>query len=132
MNHDDTRDIRSLLHPGTARGAANSVRAIDWTDLEPDETEDTLDELADWITWVGHRYNLDHRHLPECWAEHGELIEELSALHTAWRRAYAPDALGESPLRWHEQFDSARRRLADWVARSGCRPNAHRSSTVGH
>lgn len=127
--HSDNRDIRTLVQPKKGRRAANAVRAIDWNDLEAEEYIETLDELIDWTARLAQRYNLDHRHIPDCWTEHGELIEELSALHTAWRRSFAPDALGESPLRWHEQFDAARRRLSDWVARTGCRPKAHRPST---
>lgn len=100
--------------------------AIAWPALDESETADALAELQDWLAWLTHRYGLDHRHVPACWALHGELIEELSALHTAWQRAYAPDATGEAPLRWHESFDGARSRLVDWVARTGCRADAHR------
>lgn len=103
--------------------------AIAWATLDEAETADALMELGDWIQWLTIRYGLDHRHVPNCWSAHGELIEELSALHTAWQRAFAPDALGDAPLRWHEAFDATRVRLADWVARTGCRQCGHRDST---
>jgi hypothetical protein len=102
--------------------------ALAWPTLSPDETEDALAELEDWIDWLRDRYHLDHRHLPGCWAQHGELVEELSALHTAWQHSYQPDADGGAPLRWHEAFDLGRQRLLDWVGRTGCRPGQHRSS----
>lgn len=100
--------------------------ALAWPTLSADETDDALAELEDWIDWLRDRYHLDHRHLPHCWALHSELIEELSALHTAWQQSYAPDADGSAPLRWHDAFDAGRQRLLDWVARTGCRPDNHR------
>lgn len=104
--------------------------AIAWATLDEAETADALMELEDWIQWLTSRYGLDHRHVPACWTGHGELIEELSALHTAWHRAFAPDAAGDAPLRWHEAFDAARSRLVDWVARTGCSPREHRPRLV--
>jgi hypothetical protein len=104
--------------------------AIAWATLDEAETADALTELEDWIQWLTSRYGLDHRHVPACWAGHGELIEELSALHTAWQRAYAPDAPGDAPLRWHEAFDASRERLQSWVARTGCRGPAHVARTA--
>lgn len=100
--------------------------ALAWPTLSAEETDDALAELEDWIDWLRDRYHLDQRHLPACWALHGELIEELSALHTAWQHSYAPDADGSAPLRWHDAFEVCRERLLDWVARTGCRPDSHR------
>ncbi|MCA0328458.1 MAG: hypothetical protein LCI03_00980 [Actinobacteria bacterium] len=94
--------------------------------LSPEETTAHLEDLADWVAWVTRRYALDHRTIPPCWAEHGALQEELSALRTGWITAYSPDALGDAPLRWHGEFDAARHRLATWVARTGCRASEHR------
>jgi hypothetical protein len=85
-----------------------------------------LEELDLWVGWLIDRYGLDHRVVPGCWARHPELIEELSALHLAWEAAYSSSAGPEEALRWHERFELARHRLADWVARTGCRPAAHR------
>ena len=49
-----------------------------------------------------------------------------SALRTAWQYAYAHTARGDAPLDWHSGFAASRQRLADWVARAGCRPAEHR------
>jgi hypothetical protein len=57
--------------------------------LEDDEQATRLEELDDWTQWLVNRYALDHRVVPACWAQHGALLEELSALHTAWQTAYA-------------------------------------------
>jgi hypothetical protein len=55
-----------------------------WAALTDTETEEEHEALADWIAWLNDRYTLDHRTIPPCWHQHGALIEELSALRTAW------------------------------------------------
>ena len=42
-------------------------------------------ELADWLGWVRHRYPLARR-IPECWADHPEVVEELTARGSPGRR----------------------------------------------
>jgi hypothetical protein len=97
-----------------------------WAALTDAETEEEHEALADWIAWLNDRYTLDHRTIPPCWNQHGALIEELSALRTAWLAAYAITGRPEAPLDWHAHFAAARQRLADWVARTGCRADSHR------
>ena len=97
-----------------------------WPALTDKEAADALATLEDGIDWLVDRYHLDRRTVPGCWQRHGALIEELSALHTAWITAYVATTPGDRPLTWHHEFDLARHRLADWVARSGCRPGEHR------
>lgn len=97
-----------------------------WCAATPAEQQHHLDNLDEWVGWLSGHYRLDRRHIPECWTEHWELIEELSALRQAWEGAYASTASADSPLTWHERFAAARIRLAEWVARTGCRPGEHR------
>lgn len=99
-----------------------------WATMGDLQTEDALDELADWVVWAIERYSLDHRIVPPCWDNHGALIEELSALRTAWIAAYCITGRPDAALAWHHQFEAARRRLSDWAARTGCRPAEHRPS----
>jgi len=101
---------------------------ICWPTLTDTEILEHHDALAVWITWLADRYTLDHRTVPPCWDQHGALTEELSALRTAWLAAYAGTARPEAPLEWHNHFAAARQRLADWVARTGCRPGEHRQN----
>ncbi|MBX9245828.1 hypothetical protein ICW40_13550 [Actinotalea ferrariae] len=96
------------------------------TAKRPDEQAHLLELLGDWVDWLTDRYRMDHRTIPPCWIEHGELIEELAALHLAWQAAYGHLAHGDAPLLWHEHFNLARQRLGDAVARSGCRATEHR------
>jgi len=98
-----------------------------WPILTGAELAERREELEDWVRWLTDRYGLDHRTIPHCWQEHGALVEELSALRTGWVTAFAADARGDDPLRWHGDFEACRHRLADWTARIGCRPGEHRS-----
>lgn len=100
---------------------------ICWAAHTPEDQRLLLEELDLWVAWLAHHYALDRRHVPECWAQHWELIEELAALHLAWEGAFATTAQADAPLAWHERFAAARSRLADWVSKTGCRPGAHRS-----
>src|SRR5947209_442613 len=99
-----------------------------WPSLRGDERDARFQELVDWTSWLVDRYALDHRTIPPCWPEHGALLEELSALRTAWVTAFAEDSRGDAPLHWHAEFAAARQRLTEWVARTGCRPGEHRGT----
>ena len=131
--HDDTltttadSDLDFFLPRRSRTTMGLSPMPVDWTVLSDEEAAAELDLLADWVQWVTWRYRLDPRTVPECWPQHGALIEELSALRTAWVQAYASTAAGTAPLDWQQSFAHARHRLADWVAREGCRPGEHRS-----
>lgn len=103
---------------------------IVWAAHTGSETELLLEELETWVTWLISRFHVDHRLVPSCWQAHTEVLEELSALHLAWQGAYATTAAPDSPLRWMEQFASARARLGEWVSRTGCRPGEHRPPKV--
>jgi hypothetical protein len=98
-----------------------------WCAHSPRDQTLLLEELDLWVAWLVDRYGLDHRTVPACWRDHPELVEELSALHLAWEAAFSTSAEPTEGLRWHERFDAARTRLGDWVARTGCRPAAHRT-----
>jgi len=111
---------------GAPRRPFGATTPVVWRVLSKDEQEHQLALLIDWVNWLVERYRLDQRTIPRCWPEHGELIEELAALHLAWQGAYARLAVGDGPLRWHEHFALARSRLAECVARSGCRASEHR------
>jgi len=111
----------------TPRTTFGPDRPICWTRLDGEHAVEMLDELTDWIQWLTHRLTLDHRTIPECWDLHGPLIEELTALYTSWQTAYAITAEGDAPLAWMIHFAAARQRLTNWVARTGCRPGAHRT-----
>ena len=113
-------------HPSPA--GAFPPLPICWPRLSLKQREQRLTELSTWIAWLTERYQLDHRTVPTCWREHGELIEELSALATAWHTAHSNRNDGYTPLHWHTDFTHTRQRLLEWIAHSGCRPDQHRAT----
>lgn len=94
--------------------------------LTDDEYDLWLHDLTTWLDWLIATHAVDHRTIPPCWPQHPGLVEELSALQTAWHTAYAASAPGTAPLDWHTRFDACRQRLTESTARTGCRPGAHR------
>jgi hypothetical protein len=100
---------------------------ICWPIYNDEHAQRMLAEVTEWVDWTRWRFALDHRTIPDCWTQHGPLIEELSALYTAWQTAYTGTD-GAAPLLWMNHFEAARTRLTDWVARTGCRPGQHRET----
>ena len=108
------------LEPWERRFGVASVSPVCWPWLAELDEEGALDDLAIWVDWVRDRYQLTPNEIPNCWDRHGSLVEELSALRTAWLAAFADDAWPGEALRWHEAFDRARERLGRWTQRTGC------------
>ena len=82
---------------------------ICWPRLDDAHALEPLEELTDWARWPTKRFTPDHRTVPHCWDQHGPVIEEPSALYTAWQTAFAQTADGDAPLEWINQFAAARR-----------------------
>jgi hypothetical protein len=57
-------------------------------------------------------------------------VEELSELRTAHRASFTPDGHPTGPLDWHHSLASVRGRLRDYVARTGCRQDSHRTGSI--
>jgi hypothetical protein len=110
------------------RKSVMGPEVICWPALPPDKEQAVTAEMVEWVTWLTRRYDLDRRTIPECWGKHGALVEELSALRSAWQLAFSRTAPKDAPLTWHSGFAQARARLADWAARAGCRPGRHQES----
>ncbi len=72
-------------------------------------TERDWRELAGWVDWVSHHYapQLALRVWP-CWPAHGGVVEELAALHAAWRAAAHADEESNSAsvdlAYWHQMW----------------------------
>lgn len=105
-------------------------RPIDWSRLDGPAADEALAALASWVSWLVCRYAIDPREIPPCWAEHGDLFEELSALHTAHRAAFDPAGPPTGPADWHTLAANTRARLQLAVARTGCRAEQHRASSA--
>lgn len=66
-------------------------------------------ELADWLDWLGRHYAPQlHLRIWPCWPAHGGVVEELAALHAAWRAATEADAdparAGSELAYWHQMW----------------------------
>ena len=113
----------------TSSARAMPPLPVRWDTLTPDATQRELVQLGTWVTKLVARYDLDRRTIPACWREHGALIEELSALRTAWLSSYALTAPGNAPLAWHATFATCRTRMTEYTVRSGCTSSQHRGGT---
>jgi hypothetical protein len=78
---------------------------INWREITDEDRPAACEELAAWVhDWLVPRYRVKANVVPDCWWEHGDYVEELSALHTAWRIAFDPADGGWGPIGWHERF----------------------------
>lgn len=84
--------------PGPAR-----VTRWCWRDIGPLGEEALWKELTDWVGWIRHRYPLARR-IPGCWAEHPEVVEELTALWLAWQAAYVEAEAPLTAAEWHDRW----------------------------
>ena len=75
-----------------------------WRDLGPLGQQELWRELSTWVGWIRARYPLA-RKIPECWHEHPEVVEELTALWLAWQAAYTePDPPLTAASDWHDRW----------------------------
>ena len=75
-----------------------------WRDLGPQGQEELWRELASWVGWIRARYPLAGK-IPDCWDQHPEIVEELTALWLAWQLAYqTSDAPLTAAADWHDRW----------------------------
>ena len=92
------------LEDASAHPAAGTVSSWCWRYAGESATDSLWQELGDWVGWIRHRYPLARR-IPECWADHPELVEELTALWLAWQAAYVErDASLTAAAEWHDRW----------------------------
>jgi hypothetical protein len=87
---------------------------VNWRDIADEDRPEACAALVAWVQdWLVPRYYLTNRDgVPDCWWQHTDLVEELSALHIAWEVAFDPADGGFGPIGWHERFALARTRPA--------------------
>lgn len=103
-------------YPGPRANASSAViggRTTNWRTMTDAEAQATWEALRDWVEWFAPRYNLMRSIVPACWFMHGQLVEELSALHCAHRAAFDPSDNGNGPVGWHERLAAAMPRLRE-------------------
>lgn len=90
---------------------APGTRAVRWRDLAPDLAPLEWQTLRDWVEWVTARFDISVSVIPNCRWKHPALVEELSALHVAWRTAYDKHDTDLGPVMWLEGWHNAKPRL---------------------
>ncbi|GAC1323853.1 MAG: hypothetical protein NVSMB13_04370 [Mycobacteriales bacterium] len=108
-----------------AESPALTERTVNWAALDAHEAAEQWGRLIDFTDWLRDRYQL-HEHLPTCWYAHGAMVEELSALRSAWVSTYLDaEATLADPAGWHDLLDRTLHRLRHWD-RNGCADGTHR------
>lgn len=114
------RDLDTLAHEATDTVAGLLARLEDletqtttpgraptpwcWRSIGSNAADELWRLLTDWVTWIRGRYPLA-RKIPPCWADHPELVEELTALWLAWQHAYEDrDAPLTAAVDWHDRW----------------------------
>jgi hypothetical protein len=102
------------LRPANNRDESlpEEVQPVNWKTLTDIEAPAVWAQLADWVDWFTARYQISVRKIPACWYRHGDLVEELSALHTAWQVSYSTLDGGYGPIGWHERLTVSMQRIA--------------------
>ncbi|MCR2764995.1 hypothetical protein NQ152_15930 [Microbacterium sp. zg.B48] len=103
------------------------ARIVNWRHLSDADARAVWGELRGWVEWFIIRYRVPESTVPACWWKHGQLVEELSALHTAHTAAFDTSDTGFGPIGWHERLSLALPRLTRAYA-GGC-SNGHRDIT---
>jgi hypothetical protein len=76
-----------------------TARRLIWAELPADRRVVRWDELEVWVRWLVERYRLGPL-IPPCWPAHGWAVEELSALHAAWKGVYRGPGFPDGPAGW--------------------------------
>lgn len=106
-------DDDNLADRSSAPELNAAALTVNWRDISDENRAEACRELASWVhEWLIPRYQLGARQIPACWWQHGNMVEELSALHTAWRVCFDAADGGFGPIGWHERFALALQRPA--------------------
>ena len=104
--------------------------AVVWRSLSIADQAVELRELVGWVEWLQVRYASAGDWLRPCWWRHGFVVEELSALRTAWLGVYEAGEATEATaaLDWHEAAERCRERVRQVISTGpGCTAVAHRA-----
>jgi hypothetical protein len=100
-------EMAALTDEAEANGegiAEPAPAVVNWRTMPPERVEAVWDELVEWVDWLIDRYSLTSSQIPDCWFQHGSLVEELSALHTFWLAAFDDTGSGGGPVMFHDRL----------------------------
>lgn len=119
--------LSATVEEFTSRAAPRAIPSWLMAPADPAAVEAALGELAAWLEAVWLRYPDAAAVLPECWAWHPEVIEELTWLMHAWLAAYqGPSACVALAGDWHDrQRPGVVRRLKEAYRADKCSLEQH-------
>lgn len=103
-------------------------KSVDWATLTGPERATAWRQLVRFVEGLVYRYSLQREILP-CWWQHGDAVEELTALYSAREIAYDVSADAGQPVLWHDMLERTRARAAG--ALSSCR-DGHVPHAMAH
>lgn len=95
---------------GGAPAAGQAPTPIDWSTLSGPKRLKAWHDLSNFTEGVVYRFNIQLEVLP-CWWQHGEAVEELTALWQARLVAFAPNADASMASWWQDLLERSRMRL---------------------
>lgn len=102
-------------------------RVVPWETLDAGTYHSEIADLGAWVAWLIDTYEIGPDTIPDCWANHPNLREDLSHLRTAWLLTRHPDAgIGAAGVEWDRHRDTTLDRLRTMTGRTGC------TSSAGH
>lgn len=129
--------LEALENGGTGRLDPDAVDSEPFEQIMPQRVEVNPDpavadwwatRLAAWVRWLVHTYRLQET-LPPCWAEHPQLVEELTAAWLMWHDAWLTPSTPAAPVHWHAALAAALARIRSlWPI--ACTSTNHKSATA--
>jgi len=101
---------------------------VHWPSLTADERAARSQELADWVTDLVARFDVEPRVIPACWQRHNGMVEALSALRDHERASYADTASPTAAVDWLRALREIELRLHELASRTQCTAQAHRDT----
>jgi hypothetical protein len=97
-------DLANAVAALTARRQAAPCPSWLLLPADPDLATRVLDDLTGWLAVIYLRYPDGADHLPECWAWHPDVVEELLWLMHAWAGAYQGSQASVAAVGdWHDR-----------------------------
>lgn len=103
---------------------------VRWYGLGPDDAVHVWGEVVPWVHWMVNRFAIPATAIPPCWHAHPRLVEELTALWTAYEVMYDETSPGSSPVSWLRELEWTIGRIRAAVKDSGCTPREHREDRI--
>lgn len=119
--NDDLDDPELAVALAVARDASQDEHSapVHWWSLKPKDAAEEWPALFEWVELLRQRYPNTTR-LPDCWWQHNDLVEALSALRDMEHACFGPKAPASGPTEWQRAFRDIEQRLEVWVRRLPC------------